>query len=135
MDAARENLKGARPSRADNRFWELSGFVFCECGCKLISRVTHKDGQRYYYYVCSRYVRGGREACPHGKWMNAGKLETDVHWGLQQIKPQDLQAQIQQEIDNERAPEAEIKAEFAVLENVARQRAKYQQMAASDNPR
>ena len=67
--------------------------------------------------------------------MNAEKPETDVHWGLQQIKPQDLQAQIQQEIDNERAPEAEIKAEFAVLEDVARQRAKYQQMAASDNPR
>jgi site-specific DNA recombinase len=132
VDAARANLKGARPSRADDRFWELSGFVFCECGCKLISRVTHKDGQRYHYYVCSRYTRDGREACPHGKWMNAGKLETDVYWGLQQIKPQDLQAQIQQEIDKERAPEAEIKAEFAVLENVARQRVKLQQMAARD---
>jgi hypothetical protein len=43
-----------------------------------------------------------------------------------------LQEQIQKEIDKERAPEAEIRAEFAVLEDVARQRAKYQQMAARD---
>jgi site-specific DNA recombinase len=132
VDAARANLKGARASRADDRFWELSGLVFCECGCKLISKVTHKDGQRYHYYVCSRYVRDGREACSHGKWMNAGNLEGMVYHALQGISPQDLQAQIQQQIDKERAPAAEINAEHEVLEDVARQRAKYQQMAARD---
>jgi site-specific DNA recombinase len=125
VDAARENLEGnSRASRADSRFWELSGFAFCSCGCRLVSRVTHKAGRRYHYYVCSRFTRDGRAACPSGKWLNADKLEHEVYTALRNIRPQDVEAQIQQLIDKERAPEAEIKAAHEVIENVAHEQDK-----------
>jgi site-specific DNA recombinase len=125
VDAARENLEGnSRASRADNRFWELSEFVFCSCGCKLVSRVTHKAGRRYHYYVCSRFTRDGRAACPGGKWLNAERFEHEVYTALLNIQPQDVEVQIQQLIDKERAPEAEINAAHEVLQNVAQERDK-----------
>jgi hypothetical protein len=46
----------------------------------------------------------------------------NVYWALQQIKPQDLESQIQELIDKERAPDSEIKAEYALLEGVAQER-------------
>ena len=125
VDATRENLEGnSRPSRADNRFWELSGFVFCSCGCKLVSRATHKAGRQYNYYVCSRFTRDRRAACPGGKWLNAEKLEHEAYTALRNIQPQDVEAQILQLIDKERAPEAEIKAAHGVIQNVAEERDK-----------
>ncbi len=129
VEKARANLTGERAARADNRFWELSGFAFCKCGCKLVARVTHKNGHSYPYYVCSRYMRDG---CEHGKWTRADKLEHEVYWALRNVQPQDLEAQIQTLIDRERSPEGEIKAAHAVLEDVARQRVKLQTMAARD---
>jgi hypothetical protein len=46
----------------------------------------------------------------------------NVYWALQQIKPQDLEAQIQELIEKERAPESEIKTEYALLlESVAQE--------------
>ena len=56
----------------------------------------------------------------------------NVYWALQQIKPQDLEAQIQALIEKEQAPADQIKAEHEILEDVARQRAIFQQMAASE---
>lgn len=131
-ETARANMGGSRPSRADSRFWELSGHLFCSCGCKLVSRAAHKASKKYYYYVCSRLVRDGRDACPDGKWFNAANLELEVYWALRNIQPQDLDAQIQTLIDRDRSPEVEIKAAHATLEDVARQRAKFQTMAARD---
>jgi len=122
-------LKGERPPRADNRCWELAGFAFCRCGCKLVARVTKKNHHTYPYYVCSRYMRDG---CEFGAWTNADRLEHEVYWALRNIQPQDLQAQIQALVEKERQPEAEIKAATAVLEDVARQRLRYQEMAAKD---
>ena len=133
VEKAQANLKGERAPRADNRFWELSGFAFCRCGCKLVARVTKKTTSTglhsWPYYVCSRYVRDG---CEYGKWMRADKLEHEVYWALRKVQPQDLEAQIQTLIDRERSPEVEIKAAHAVLEDVARQRVKFQDMAARD---
>jgi hypothetical protein len=87
---------------------------------------------KYFYYVCSRLVRDGREACPDGKWVNAENLEHEVYWALRIVQPQDLDAQIQTLIDRERSPEVEIKAAHATLEDVARQRVTFQTMAARD---
>ena len=56
----------------------------------------------------------------------------NVYWALRRIKPQDLEVQIQALIDEERAPESEIRATHEVLEDVARQRKKYQPMAARE---
>ncbi len=46
--------------------------------------------------------------------------------------PQDLRAQIQAQIDRERAPEGRIRATRDVLEDVGRKREKYQEMFAAD---
>ena len=130
VEKARAGLKGERPPRADNRFWELSGFAYCECGCKLVARVTKRTTRHVYpYYVCSRYMRDG---CEFGAWVNADRLEHEVYGALRNIQPQDLQAQIQTLIERERQPEVEVKAANAVLEDVARQRLKFQEMAARD---
>lgn len=82
VERARANLQGERAPRADNRFWELSGHVFCKCGCKLVARVTHKNGYSYPYYVCSRYMRDG---CEYGKWTRADNLEHEVYWALRNV--------------------------------------------------
>ena len=95
-----------------------------------MTRLTKRTtGHTYPYYVCSRYMRDG---CEFGAWVNADRLEHEVYWALRSIQPQDLQAQIQTLIDRERSPEVEIKAANAVLEDVARQRLKFQKMAARD---
>lgn len=126
---ARAGLKGERPPRADNRFWELAGFAYCRCGCKLVARVTKRTtGHVYPYYVCSRYMRDG---CEFGAWVNADRLEHEVYWALRNIQPQDLQAQIQTLIERERQPEAEIKSSTAVLEDVARRRFRLEEMYAA----
>ena len=130
VERVRAGLKGERPPRADNRFWELAGFAYCECGCKLVARVTKRTtGHVYPYYVCSRYTRDG---CEFGAWTNADRLEHEVYWALRNIQPQDLQAQIQTLIDKDRRPDVEIKSANAVLEDVTRQRLKFQEMAARD---
>jgi len=129
VEKARAGLKGERAPRADNRFWELGGFAYCKCGCKLVARVTKRTtGHTYPYYVCSRYMRDG---CKYGAWTNADRLEHEVYWALRNIQPQDLQAQIQTLIERERQPEGEIKAANAVLEDVARRRFRLEEMYAA----
>ncbi len=123
VDAARQNLSRVkRPPRADNRFWELHGHAFCSCGAMMLARVVYPRGKAFHYYVCSHYLRDGRKRCPEGKWINAGKLEHEVYTALQNIKPQDLQAQIQRLIDSQRAPEQEIKAAHEIIQTVALER-------------
>lgn len=123
VDAARNNLKReSRAPRADNRFWELHGHAYCSCGCRLLARVAHARGKSYHYYVCSNYVREGKDRCPDGAWVNASNLEHEVYTALRDIQPQDVEAQIQQLIDRHRAPEREIKAAHEVIENVSQER-------------
>ncbi len=41
VEAARERTKdNVRPSRADGRYWELKGIVYCPCGCRLFPRTA-----------------------------------------------------------------------------------------------
>jgi hypothetical protein len=128
VDKARGALQGFKESRADNRFWELSGHVECACGVKLVSRTTRRSGKTYHYYVCSRYTRNGRGDCPHGKWLNADKLETRVYEALRYIQPQDVESQIDDLIENERPSEAHIVGWQQQLEDVEHRRSKYQEM-------
>ncbi|MBA3490930.1 MAG: recombinase family protein [Rubrobacteraceae bacterium] len=123
VEAARSNLKRVnRAPRADNRFWELHGHVFCSCGAMMLARVAHARGKSYAYYVCSHHVRDGKERCPDGKWINAANLEHEVYHALNNISPQDLETQIQRLIDKERAPEQTIRTAHEVIENVATER-------------
>lgn len=97
VEKARANLKREnRAPRADNRFWELHGHAYCSCGCRLLARVARSRGKSFPYYVCSNYVREGKDRCPDGRWINAGNLEHDVYWALRKVQPQDVEAQIQQ---------------------------------------
>ncbi len=128
VDKARGALQGFKESRADNRFWELSGHVECACGVKLVSRTTSKAGKTYPYYVCSRYTRNGREDCPHGKWLNADHLETRVYEALRSIRPQDVESQIDDLIANERPSEAHIAGWQQQIDDVEHRRSKYQEM-------
>ena len=88
----------------------------------LTARVAHAKGKTYPYYVCSHHARDGKERCPEGKWINAANLEHDVYHALHNISPQDVEAQIQQLIDRDRAPEREIQAAHDVIEHVSKER-------------
>ena len=128
VEGARAGLQGFKPSRADNRFWELSGHVRCRCGCKLVSRVTRRSGKAYNYHVCSRYQRNGHGDCEDGKWLNADKLEMLVYERLRDIQPQDVEAQIQDLINNSRGPERDISGFNTQLEDIELRRTKFQEM-------
>jgi site-specific DNA recombinase len=45
-------------------FYLLSGLVYCSCGRAMIGRSA--KSHRYYYYVCSRSHKQGKEACSAG---------------------------------------------------------------------
>jgi len=139
VDSARSRLKdSSRPSKADNKFWELSGHAFCACGRKLVSRVTGGQGHRYHYYVCSRYARDGKEACPHGGWWNAQKLERRVFRALSEVAgtPDLVREQFQDWIDEERSKlrdlERDVSGWCMQLDDAARRREKYQEMFAAE---
>jgi hypothetical protein len=84
VDAARGNIENNRaPSRAGERFWELSGSVaLCEeCGRRM--RVVHrktrrKDSalRRYGYYRCPGYHDHGRDGCINTRMVSARRLES-----------------------------------------------------------
>lgn len=58
VDAARAAIKdNGRPSRADERTWELKGVLFCPCGSRMVTYNSRRGGKRYHYFACSRYRR------------------------------------------------------------------------------
>jgi hypothetical protein len=68
VDAARAAIRdNVRPSRADERSWELKGILFCPCGCRMVPYNSRRGGKHYHYYACSRYRREGSSACEHRK--------------------------------------------------------------------
>ncbi len=84
IEAARQRLEGNKPSsRADDRFWELSGGIF-RCGCCGRSMAAHasyskKGGKkvRYHYYRC-QYATTHKELCSYRRTYRADALEGRV---------------------------------------------------------
>jgi site-specific DNA recombinase len=82
--AAREAIRDNRvPSRAGDRFAELSGGIFFCSGCgKRMAHHTTWAGtprRRYYYYKCPTVIAHGRDACPAKKYqISAPKVESAV---------------------------------------------------------
>lgn len=93
---AREALsKNVKRSRADGRFWPLSGRARCACGGALCARSTRNGkGQKFYYYVCGKHLNG--YPCEHVRWHNADKLEIRIFWAVWGLvgNPESLRARI-----------------------------------------
>jgi site-specific DNA recombinase len=75
VDKARSAIKdNVRPSRAAGRDWELKGFMYCLCGCRLSPRTV----RHYLYYACTRYTNNRQGGCEHGENWPAKTLEVEV---------------------------------------------------------
>jgi site-specific DNA recombinase len=142
VDAARKAIEGnRRPSSAGRRFWELSGgILYCGvCGWRMCTHfvsVGKNKKRRYSYYVCSRVMRHGKEACSQ-RGLRAEVVETQV-WEFVSGLLKDaerlhagLDAMIEQERNGIRGdPEGEAKAWLDELADAERMRAGYQKLAA-----
>jgi hypothetical protein len=146
VDAARSELDGNKQcSKADDKFWELSGGIMrCGyCGRRMTAQVTsykRKDGRksRYHYYRCQKAVTH-KELCPYRKSYNANKLEEKV-WDLVSdfLKdPERLRAGLEEKIrrDEEAAslnrnPEKQIRVWRERIAAGQEKRRRYQEMAA-----
>jgi site-specific DNA recombinase len=142
VDAARKAIEGnCRISSAGRRFWELSGgILYCgECGWRMATHSVSagkSKKQRYSYYVCSRVMLHGKDACPQKRLRGEG-VETQV-WefvsGLLK-DPQRLRVGLDAMIEQERNgmrgdPEGESKAWLEKLAEADQMRAGYQELAA-----
>ena len=81
---ARQSLKdnARKPSKAAQRFWELSeGILRCgECGHTSRPNSAHKkSGRQFHYYSCrSRYNTGPSRDCGNRKYLRAEQIEEQV---------------------------------------------------------
>ena len=137
VDAARAAIRdNVCPSRADERFWELMGVLFCPCGCRMVPYNSRRGGKRYHYYACGRYRREGPAACEHHKNWPADELERAARQyvlGLlrnPEVMRQQVEQQLQSEIAALRNPERKIKAWMGRLAEADRMRMAYQRQQA-----
>jgi site-specific DNA recombinase len=82
FDKVREILgmnKKTFTSPSQNKYnFLLQGLVRCgECGSLMSSHYSIKDGQKYFYYKCTRIMHRDREACP-SKPLSAREFENAV---------------------------------------------------------
>jgi site-specific DNA recombinase len=137
VDAARAAIKdNVRPSRADERAWELKGVLFCPCGSRMVPYNSRRGGKRYHYYACSRYRREGPAACEHRKNWPAATLEGAARQHVLRLlrNPETLRRQVEQTLQEEiaalRNPEREIGLWVGRLAETDRMRVAYQRQQA-----
>ncbi len=73
-------------------FYLLSGLLYCSCGQAMIGRSA--KSHQYYYYVCNRSFKQGRDAC-NARHLPKEKLENLV---LDQIKEKVLTQECLEEL-------------------------------------
>jgi site-specific DNA recombinase len=143
VEAARQGLKdnARRPSKADKRFWELSGGILrCgECGHTLRPNSAHrKSGGRFHYYCChSRYNTGPSRDCSNRKYLRAERIEEQV-WGFVRgllRDPERIRAGLDRLIEEERAdagqdPKREVDSWSRKMTEVEVERRGYHRLAA-----
>jgi site-specific DNA recombinase len=143
VEAARQGLKdnARRPSKADKRFWELSGGILrCgECGHTLRPNSAHrKSGRRFHYYCChSRYNTGPSRDCSNRKYLRAERIEEQV-WGFVRgllRDPERIRAGLDRLIEEERAdagrdPKREVDSWSRKMTEVEVERRGYHRLAA-----
>jgi Recombinase zinc beta ribbon domain len=144
VEAARRSLEENKPfSRADNRFWELSGGIF-RCGCCGRSMATHTSysktrvgKERYHYYRC-QYAATHKELCSYRKSYRAAALEGQVWEQVSAFlkKPEKLEMGLERMIRQKEeefsvhAPLEEAKKCQARISILDDKRKRYQEMAA-----
>jgi len=144
VEAARRALRENKPSsKADDRFWELSGGTFrCgHCGRAMATHATfyrRKDGgkARYHYYRCQNAVTH-KELCLHRGSYRADRLEGRV-WGLVSgflKEPERLEAGLEEVIRREersldRNPQKQAEVWQDRMCGADEKRRRYQEMAA-----
>jgi site-specific DNA recombinase len=142
VDAARKAIEGnCRISSAGRRFWELSGgILYCgKCGWRMSTHsvsVGKSKKRRYSYYVCSRVMLHGKDACPQ-KRLRAEDVETQVWEFVSSLlkDPERLRAGLDAMIEQERNgmrgdPEGETRAWLEKLAEADQMRVGYQELAA-----
>ena len=144
VEAARQRLEENRPSsRADDRFWELSGGIF-RCGCCGRSMASHvsyskKGGgkERYHYYRC-QYATTHKELCSHRRSHRADALEGRVWEEVSAFLKEParletgLEKMIRQKVEtfSGRDPSEETKRWLERISALDNKRKRYQEMAA-----
>jgi site-specific DNA recombinase len=139
VDAARAAIAHNRvPSRAGNRFWELSGGVFyCgECGRRM-TPTTVNSARGHLYYRCPTRQTDGKGACSLSKHFRADEVEPLI-WGFVSnllSSPERLQKGLEAMLEQERNgfrgdPELEAKVWLEKLTDSERKRSSFQDMAA-----
>lgn len=111
VEAARQSLKdnARKPSKADKRFWELSGGILrCgECGRTLRPTTTRKSsGKTFHYYGCrSRHNTGPARDCANNKLLRAETIEGQVWEFVRGLlrDPERIRAGLDRLIEEERA--------------------------------
>jgi site-specific DNA recombinase len=142
VEAARARFEEGKrkPSRAAQRFWELSGgLIRCsECGSSLTPFTSIYKGRSYFYYTCrKRYHNGGPRDCPNRKSFKAADTESDV-WGAVSsalLDPETLARDLQEFIERVKQarpgdPDADLKAFGEELEKIERRRGGFLDLAA-----
>lgn len=87
VDAARHRVKGNRsPSRAANRFWELSGGILrCEeCGRAMQTHSPHAAAG-YLYYRCQCLAAGRADTCIMREMVRADRIEPEVWEAVRRV--------------------------------------------------
>ena len=109
VEAARRAVsENVACSSSGDRFWELSGGVLrcAECGGRMRTTVTRKQGGHvYFYYACANRRDGRGRLCANGKTLRAERAEPAV-WGLVSdllCDPNRLRSGLDAMIERERA--------------------------------
>ena len=130
VEAARARFEEGKrePSRAAQRFWELSGgLIRCsECGSSLTPFTSIYKGKSYFYYACrKRYHNGGSRDCPNRKSFRAADTEREVWDAVSSalLDPETLARDLQEFIEREKQtrpgdPRAELKTFAEELEKI-----------------
>ena len=143
-DAARVAIEDNRaPSKAADRFWQLSGGV-ARCGAcgrrmRVLSRTKRRKSgtRRYGYYRCAARHDHGEEGCSNGRTVSAAVLEAKA-WDFVQgvmTEPEELAKDLDRMIELKRTdrhgdPQKEAKAWMDELAKLERMRDGYHDQAA-----
>jgi site-specific DNA recombinase len=143
-DAARMAVEDNRaPSKAADRFWQLSGGV-ARCGAcgrrmRVLSRTKRRKSgtRRYGYYRCAARHDHGEEGCSNGRTVSALVLEAKV-WAFVRgvmTEPEELAKDLDRMIELKRADrrgdsQKEAKAWVDELAKLERMRDGYHDQAA-----
>ena len=141
VERARGAVEGHRsPSRAGNRFWELSGGIMrcAECG-RAMQTLNVSVERGHLYYRCQSTQNGKNDPCTMRKNVRADAVESEV-WGLvcgTILNPDQLRDDLDRMIELERQdrrgdPDKEARLWADQLAETERKRARYQEMAAGD---